>query len=70
MQYFIMTEAAPLSSSHVACLLALSGSGQLLGSHELGDSLSDFNVIMFFRKASPQTEGRRHADPLIKTSPE
>ena len=25
------------------------------------------NVIMFFRKASPQTEGRRHADLLIKT---
>ena len=29
-----------------------------------------FYAIMFFRKASPQTEGRRHADPLIKTSPE
>ena len=28
-----------------------------------------FYAIMFFRKASPQTEGRRHADPLIKTSP-
>ena len=28
-----------------------------------------FYGIMFFRKASPQTEGRRHADPLIKTSP-
>ena len=25
------------------------------------------NVIMFFRKASPQTEGRRHADLQIKT---
>ena len=25
---------------------------------------------MFFRKASPQTEGRRHADPGIKFSPE
>ena len=26
-------------------------------------------VRMFFRKASPQTEGRRHADLLIKTEP-
>ena len=26
-------------------------------------------VIMFFRKAPPQTEGRRYADPGIKTSP-
>ena len=25
---------------------------------------------MFFRKASPQTEGRRHTDLLIKTSPD
>ena len=32
--------------------------------------LCDFEVIMFFRKDPPQTEGRRHADPLIKTSPE
>eukprot|EP00966_Prymnesium_polylepis_P027520 636471-Prymnesium_polylepis.1 len=31
--------------------------------------LSDFDVIMFFRKDPPQTEGRRDADPLIKTSP-
>ena len=28
-----------------------------------------FYGIMFFRKASPQTEGRRDAHPLIKTSP-
>ena len=28
-----------------------------------------FYAIMFFRKASPQTEGRRDAHPLIKTSP-
>ena len=28
-----------------------------------------FYGIMFFRKASPQTEGRRDADPKIKTSP-
>ena len=28
-----------------------------------------FYGIMFFWKASPQTEGRRHAHPLIKTSP-
>ena len=28
-----------------------------------------FGVIMFFRKASPQTEGRRHADHGIKFSP-
>ena len=28
-----------------------------------------FGVIMFFRKAPPQTEGRRDADPLIKTPP-
>ena len=26
-------------------------------------------VIMFFRKDPPQTEGRRNADQLIKTSP-
>ena len=25
--------------------------------------LSDFDVIMFFRKDPPQTEGRRNADP-------
>ena len=31
--------------------------------------LCDFEVIMFFRKDLPQTEGRRHADPLIKTEP-
>ena len=31
--------------------------------------LCDFEVIMFFRKDPPQTEGRRDADPLIKTSP-
>ena len=29
-----------------------------------------FGVIMFFRKAPPQTEGRRDADPLIKTPPD
>ena len=29
----------------------------------------DFEVIMFFRKDPPQTEGRRHAHPGIKTSP-
>ena len=28
--------------------------------------LCDFEVIMFFRKDPPQTEGRRDADPLIK----
>ena len=32
--------------------------------------LCDFEVIMFFRKDPPQTEGRRHADPLIKTAPD
>ena len=32
--------------------------------------LSRFGVIMFFRKDPPQTEGRRDADLLIKTSPE
>ena len=32
--------------------------------------LCDFEVIMFFRKDPPQTEGRRHADLLIKTEPE
>ena len=31
--------------------------------------LCDFEVIMFFRKDPPQTEGRRNADLLIKTSP-
>ena len=31
--------------------------------------LCDFEVIMFFRKDPPQTEGRRHADLLIKTEP-
>ena len=31
--------------------------------------LCDFEVIMFFRKDPPQTEGRRDAHPLIKTSP-
>ena len=31
--------------------------------------LCDFEVIMFFRKDPPQTEGRRDADPLIKTAP-
>ena len=29
-----------------------------------------FYGIMFFRKASPQTEGRRHADPGIKLPPD
>ena len=29
-----------------------------------------FEVIMFFRKDPPQTEGRRDADPLIKTAPD
>ena len=32
--------------------------------------LCDFEVIMFFRKDPPQTEGRRDADPLIKKSTE
>ena len=32
--------------------------------------LCDFEVIMFFRKDPPQTEGRRDADPLIKTAPD
>ena len=32
--------------------------------------LCDFEVIMFFRKDPPQTEGRRHAHPLIKTGPD
>ena len=32
--------------------------------------LCDFEVIMFFRKDPPQTEGRRNADQLIKTPPE
>ena len=31
--------------------------------------LCDFEVIMFFRKDPPQTEGRRNAHLLIKTSP-
>ena len=31
--------------------------------------LCDFEVIMFFWKDPPQTEGRRDADPLIKTAP-
>ena len=31
---------------------------------------SHFGVIIFFRKAPPQTEGRRDADPRIKTPPE
>ena len=31
--------------------------------------LWDNKVIMFFRKDPPQTEGRRDAHPLIKTSP-
>ena len=31
--------------------------------------LCDFEVIMFFRKDPPQTEGRRHIDPQIKTPP-
>ena len=31
--------------------------------------LCDFEVITFFRKDPPQTEGRRHAHPLIKTGP-
>ena len=31
--------------------------------------LCDSGVIMFFRKDPPQTEGRRDADPGIKTSP-
>ena len=32
--------------------------------------LCDFEVIMFFPKDPPQTEGRRNADPGIKTWPE
>ena len=32
--------------------------------------LCDFEVIMFFRKDPPQTEGRRDADLLIKTPPD
>ena len=31
--------------------------------------LCNSGVIMFFRKDPPQTEGRRHADLRIKTSP-
>ena len=31
--------------------------------------LSDFDVSMFFRKDRAQTEGRRDADPRIKTPP-
>ena len=31
--------------------------------------LSDFDVIMFFRKDRAQREGRKDAHPLIKTSP-
>ena len=31
--------------------------------------LCDFEVIMFFRKDPPQTEGRRNADHGIKTPP-
>ena len=31
--------------------------------------LCDFEVIMFFWKDPPQTEGRRHADHRIKTPP-
>ena len=47
MQYCIMTGAAPLSSSHVACLLALSGAAHR---PKLGDFISDSDVIMFFRQ--------------------
>ena len=32
--------------------------------------LCDFEVIMFFRKDPPQTEGRRDAHPGIKTEPD
>ena len=32
--------------------------------------LCDYGVIMLFRKASPQTEGRRNADPKTKTPPD
>ena len=32
--------------------------------------LCDFEVIMFFRKDPPQTEGRRNADLMIKTPPD
>ena len=42
--------------------------GQCLGG-DLRD-LSGFYVIMFFWKDRPQSEGRRHADPGIKTEPD
>ena len=32
--------------------------------------LSGFDVIIFFWKDRPQSEGRRHAHPGIKTEPE
>ena len=46
--------------------LGLSGTRKLV---EMSEFTSLLGVIMFFRKDPPQTEGRRHADPLIKTSP-
>ena len=42
--------------------------GQLMGQNWA--ILSDFDVIMFFRKDRAQREGRRCADLLIKTPPD
>ena len=33
------------------------------------DFFSDFDVIIFFGQARPQSEGRRHTDPGIKLPP-
>ena len=51
-----MTEVATLSSSHVACLLALSGA---VHRPKLGDFKCDFDVIMLFRKDRACSEERK-----------
>ena len=54
---------------HQACIRNHSGAVKDLKFGRNERIYVHFEVIMFFRKDPPQTEGRRNADPLIKTSP-
>ena len=54
---------------HQACLRNHSGAVRDLKFGRNERFYEHFGVIMFFRKAPPQTEGRRNADPKIKTPP-
>ena len=54
---------------HQACIRNHSGAVKDLQFGRNERIYEYFEVIMFFRKDPPQTEGRRHAHLLIKTSP-